>query len=141
MPGGLLHPVTGFVTFGAIKFAGYTAAAALLRWSYGTSRAPVVVVGITRTVLGMILGAGFGLGMAAVANRYDMHVNEMSFYMVGLVVLRIMEWSLILWLFFDRDLAHKKKDMLFVVVGILWSFLLDVPSIFGLLATGGLSIC
>ncbi|MCW8132533.1 MAG: hypothetical protein KIS92_19450 [Planctomycetota bacterium] len=141
MAAGFSNPAVGFAVFGAVKLAGYTAAAALLRWSYGRSSAPVIVVGLARTVLGVVLGIGFGLGMAAVARRYDTHVNELSFYIVGLIVLRIMEWSLIVWFFFDRELAQKKKDMLFVALGILWSFFLDVPAIIGLISTGGLSIC
>lgn len=61
MPGGLSSSVNGYLVFGAVKLAGYSLAGWSLNRSYSGGTASFVVVGITRTVIGMLFGAGLAL--------------------------------------------------------------------------------
>ena len=48
-----------------------------------------------------------------------------------LVPIRFAEWWALIWLFFDRVFATKLRDWSWVAVGTMWSFLLDLPVIAG----------
>lgn len=141
MPAGISHALTGYASFAAIKLAGYTLAAWVLRKIYGQARAPVIVVGLARTALGMLAGMSFFKGIELAKERYDLPVDSIFYYLAGLILLRIMEWWLTVWFFYDRELTRKQKDWTCVFGGIAWSFFLDVPAALGFIATGGVSIC
>ena len=62
-------------------------------------------------------------------------------YIVGLVPVRLIEWWIIIWLFYDRSMMTKQKDWQYVGLGTAWSFALDIPALIGFVATGGFWIC
>jgi hypothetical protein len=43
--------------------------------------------------------------------------------------------------FYDRSLIDIAKGWRMVVLGTLWSYVLDAPAIFGFIATAGIWIC
>jgi hypothetical protein len=68
---------------------------------------------------------------------------NLAFYifLLGLIPVRILEWLLLLRIFFLRQTDDKAKLLKNVALGVLWSFILDIPAIFGFIVTGGFWIC
>lgn len=138
MPGGLSSSVNGYLVFGAVKLAGYSLAGWYLNRSYSGETASFAVVGITRTVIGML----FGAGLALLAFPFVMFGGlGILIYIVGLVPVRLVEWWIIIWLFYDRSMMTKQRDWQYVGLGTAWSFTLDIPALIGFVATGGFWIC
>ncbi|HEU4509441.1 MAG TPA: hypothetical protein VFR78_14440 [Pyrinomonadaceae bacterium] len=138
MPGGLNNPVLGYVAFTTVKFGGYTLAAWRLNQSYPEHARNVAAVGGARTGIGMIAGAALGFLLFPL-----MLINEFGLlaYYVAFIPVRLVEWWIIILLFYDRHLQTKAKDWRNAGLGTIWSYVLDVPALIGLLATGGLWIC
>ena len=138
MPAGIDNPAVGYLTFCAVKFAGYSLAARFLSHSYKRTDRNASVVGGARTLIGMAAGFAYYKAMdlipAVIGNSY-------TAYLAGLIPVRLAEWWLLLWLFYDRQFQQKPKDWKMVILGTFWSFLLDVPAVIGLIATGGLWVC
>jgi hypothetical protein len=61
--------------------------------------------------------------------------------LVALVPIRLLEWWIIIRVFYDRNTHQREKDWRYVWYGTGWSFLLDIPAIIGLFSTGGFWIC
>jgi hypothetical protein len=145
MPGG--PAPLGFAYFAAVKFAGYTGAAWVLRRSYQAKETSVWKVGAARTALGLAAGAAYGglfLWLAkhsATPGSYN--VGEPPYlYFGGLVPIRLGEWSLIIWYFFQRGRTNPGLLLRNSALGILWSFILDAVGIFtAIVAPGGVWIC
>ncbi|MCM3874618.1 MAG: hypothetical protein ND895_28320 [Pyrinomonadaceae bacterium] len=138
MPGGLSSSVNGYLVFGAVKLAGYSLAGWHLNRSYSGASANFAVVGVTRTIIGML----FGAGLALLAFPFVMFGGlGILIYIVGLVPVRLTEWWIIIWLFYDRSMMTKQKDWQYVGLGTAWSFGLDIPALIGFVATGGFWIC
>ena len=136
MPASLDSSVTGYLTFTAVKFAGYSLFAHGLNRAYAKAQ-NLWMVGGARTLIGMAVGgAYFGLwqlfdGMGGVGIGY----------LLGLLPIRIGEWWLIVWFFFDRPLVRPNLGWGLVALRVIWSYICDMPATFGYLITGGLSIC
>lgn len=138
MPGGLSNPVNGYLVFGAVKLAGYSLAGWRLNRSYSDATANFAVVGITRTVIGML----FGAGLALLAFPFIMYSGlGILIYLACLIPVRLLEWWIIVLLFYDRSRITKQKDWQAVGLGTAWSFALDIPALIGFVATGGFWIC
>lgn len=160
MPGmGLDNPAVGYCTFAGVKLVGYTVAAAGLARIYRAasrreppavprlyprSAAGVLGVGAARTAIGLAVGALYvGLWFlygSVVAKHGGGGPTMPVLYLLGLLPVRLCEWWAVLWIFFDRDLRGR-KGWLCAAGGTLASYALDVPAMFGLLATGGFSVC
>lgn len=147
MPAGLAHPAIGYASFCAIKFAGYTLAARFISKSYGRPDIGALRVGATRTLIGMIAGAAY-FGLWWVAQRYAMRPPGVSpnqsaplLYMAGLLPIRVAEWWLLIWIFYDRELTQRAKGWRTVGLGTVWSYILDAPAIAGFLVTAGFWVC
>jgi hypothetical protein len=140
------RPGLGFATFALLKVAGYTAFCHLvLSKRYGPPTKPVVVVGLARTGIGVAAGALYtalfgaaGFVMDTVAGGRGALVPV---FLLGLVPVRILEWRLLIWLFYDRQNAKPHLLKRAITHGIAASFALDVPTITGLITAGGLWIC
>jgi hypothetical protein len=143
MPAGISHPGLGYATFSAIKFAGYTAAAQFLSNSYNREDLSAWKVGGVRTLIGMAAGAAcFGLWLAFErAAHPGMFQNSPYLYLAGLLPIRIAEWWLLVWLFYDRELCEPAKDWRMVGLGTVWSYILDAPAMAGFITTAGVWIC
>lgn len=139
MPGGLSDPVTGYLAFSAVKFGGYTLAALALNKSYSEKARNVFAVGGARTGIGM----AFGAALAILLFSFLALLGPLGFvaYYVAFIPVRLIEWWIIILIFYDREIQTRAKDWRNAGIGTVWSYILDVPALVGLLATGGLSIC
>lgn len=132
----------GFSAFVAVKLVGYTAGAKLLQRAYNTPQVGAYKVGSARTVLGLVAGLAYG-GVWWVATRNVTGAGPSLFwYFLGLVPVRLGEWSLILWIFFDRGSANGTKRLALASLGSLWSYALDALGIgAALVIPGGMWVC
>ena len=136
MPGGITFDgTTSYIAFTAIKLVGYSWFGWYLDRLYSKSGLNFVLVGVSRTLLGMLFGAAVGLlGLIT----FEL---AMPFFLFGLLPVRIIEWWIILRVYYDRKGQDKERMRKYVGQGLAWTFVLDIPAIFGFLATGGLWIC
>jgi hypothetical protein len=143
MPVGMSHPVVGYVTFCGLKAVGYTAAAPLISRMLGRDNVNPYAVGATRTLIGMAAGIVLygmaGMVRAAAGPTVRYHFGPLS--VVALILMRIAEWWLLIWLFYRQRPCSRGRDWLVVLLGILWSFILDVPATIGWLIVGGFYVC
>jgi len=135
---GIDSPVLGYTVFCAVKFAGYSLAAHFLARRYERPQHSSVKVGAVRTLIGMVVGAlyfGAQLAIARSPPRQRSRVHG------RLAPVRVAEWWFLIWLFYDRPLEHKRRGWWCVALGVVWSFLLDVPAIYGLLSVTRFYVC
>jgi len=138
MPGGLENPLLGYAAFSAVKFGGYSLAAWRLNQSYSDRSRNVVAVGATRTAIGM------GFGTVLTILLFPLIFSGGPGLVLGYLVfvpVRLLEWWLIILIFYDGQLETRAKDWTCVGLGTLWSYVLDAPAIIGLFVTGGFWIC
>ena len=148
MPAGIEHPVLGYLSFVGVKLVGYSMAARAISWSYGRNDLNSIMVGGTRTLIGMATGAAY-FGLIAAAASWGMGplargpstVRGEILYLAGLLPLRIAEWWLLLWIFYDRRFQEVWKDWRTVGLATAWSYVLDAPAILGFLAVGKFWVC
>jgi hypothetical protein len=135
MPGG--PDILGLVYFVGVKFAGYSVAASYLRRQYPQAKTHSLVVGGVRTLIGIAAGVA-----AVLATQQFGIIRSTPEFFVFLVPTRILEWLLLLWLFFERPNWNWKRAILWSCVGTLWSFLLDIPAILSVFVLpGGFWVC
>ena len=135
MPGG--SAPLGLISFAAVKFAGYTAAATFLNKQLPESTASAWFVGGVRTVIG--LAAGFGAIFAA--GHLGVLRSEAAFYAL-LLPIRLCEWLILLGLFYRRPEWEWGRSLKFAAFGTLWSYVLDVPAVLAIFTIpGGAWIC
>ena len=145
MPAGFTNPVIGYAGFCVVKFAGYSLAARYISQSYGRADIAAWRVGGIRTLIGMMAGAAyFGLWMVA-ENSHVRPPNQTSpfpyLYLIGLLPVRVAEWWLLIWIFYDRYLDQRAKGWRTVALATTWSYALDAPATAGFFATAGFWIC
>lgn len=149
MPASVKDPVVGYLTFCAVKFAGYSALAEVLSTSYERMGEPThrsaFVIGGVRTLIGMAAGAAYYFlwewaSQAVLGATFtDASVHTIG-YLAGLLPVRLAEWWLLVWLFYDRSLRHTDRNWNSVALGTLCSYLLDLPAAFGFFITT-VSVC
>jgi hypothetical protein len=125
--------------FGAIKFAGYSLAARFISRRYARNDRNAYAVGGTRTLIGMVAGALY-FGLLSVLPQQAVATGGLLF-LAGLLPMRIAEWWLLVWLFYDRKLEQGRLGWRVVALATCWSFVLDIPAIAGAFFTGGFWIC
>lgn len=127
----------GLLYFCGIKFAGYTAMAAVLRRRYPGATAASWRVGLARTVIGLAAGMGVMLLVAPL----HLAAATPAFYVLLLPV-RLAGWLLVLWWFYERPGWRWRRVLGWAGVGYVWSCLLDVPALgSALLMPGGVRMC
>jgi hypothetical protein len=146
MPAGITNPALGYVTFCAVKFVGYSLAGAYLARSYGRPDIGAVRVGAARTLIGMVAGALYAASWHAAGGLTAAPGSAASqsipfWYLAGLLPIRMAEWWLLIWIFYDRKLAQAGKDCRIVMLGTVWSYILDAPAIAGFIVTAGFWVC
>jgi hypothetical protein len=122
MPGFLSESgLIGLAAFPAIKFAGYSLAGHVLKRSYDEPGVSSARFGAARTALGAIVGVSY------VFLTGTLEVSVAQFYL-GLIPVRIAEWSLIIWIFFEYGSLERGKLRLFgySTLGAGWSYILDL---------------
>jgi hypothetical protein len=148
MPAGMENPVLGYIAFCGVKAVGYTAATAVISRVYERSDLNAFVVGLTRTLIGMAVGASlFGvmhLFRIMHLNISPLHIQPENARLMAfgiLCLVRLAEWWFLIWLFYDRSLHEPFRGWKVAVLGVVWSFVLDIPSFIGWLVVGGFYVC
>jgi hypothetical protein len=135
----------GFVYFAAVKAVGYTAASVVLKNGYGlrgSSKPNVWSAGLTRTGIGIAAGLLYGSLWIFVLSKFVADSYSGVLYYVFLLPIRIGEWSLLIWLFFDRGLQARARMWKYVAFGTLCSYILDAIGVgAALVLPGGLWVC
>jgi len=136
--------VLGFAYFSAVKAAGYTGFALALKGGYGLRESPkpdVWAVGLARTGIGIVAGLSYGALWWFLLGKILGDSADILFY-VFLLPVRFAEWSLLIWLFFDRGLHDRNRQWKWVGWGILCSYLLDAVGVFAaFVLPGGAWVC
>ena len=133
MPAGMSHPELGAVAFGVTKLVGYCFAAHMLSKRYEKTPASWFSIGLTRTLIGIAFGYPY---VQIVKSTLGSPV-----FLAGLIPIRMIEWLLLIILFFDRRLIDRARAFQAATVWTVWSFVLDIPAIFGYFVIGGFWIC
>jgi len=138
MPGGITEPL-GLIAFPAIKAAGYTAFAIYLNNRFPDKTRNVFIVGISR----MLLGLAFGTVLAFLSFPFVFVFGiGLLIYLVGLNPVRVLEWWIIIRGFYSYDRPLKWPDLKEpIVLGVITSFLLDIPALTGLVYAADFWIC
>jgi hypothetical protein len=132
----------GFAYFVGVKFAGYTAAAFVIRKAYPAFKGGTVKVGAARTAIGLVAGLAYGAAWILLSSRVFRTQDPTFAYLLGLLPVRIAEWLLLLHLFFDRNLSDRKRAIKSAVGGSIWSYCLDAIGIgAALVIPGGIWVC
>jgi len=136
MPGGIaFDSAQSYAAFAAIKFVGYSLSTLYFNRRFVTSDANPIVFGLTRTALGMSVGA-----IAGLIGLIEMEM-ALLFFMTALIPFRIGEWLLMLWLFYRKAENFRVRLADTIALAVVWSFILDLPAAIGYIATGGFWIC
>jgi uncharacterized BrkB/YihY/UPF0761 family membrane protein len=139
MPAGVSNPALGYAAFCVVKICGYSLAARFISRAYEKKERSAWVIGVSRTLIGMVAGA---LYFGAIKTMSDIVPRaDGVLYLVGFLPIRVAEWWFLIWLFYDRAFEQKNKGWRVVVLGTLWSYVIDIPAIGGFILTGGFWIC
>ena len=142
----------GLAYFAGAKLLGYSAYSKLILDNLeaapkpDSKKPPAILVGVARTLLGMAVGAAFGLSFFWIADHLqrDHYSRDYSvFVFYGLLIpIRFLEWKLIfIWLRrkYSWFLRHETGA---IIGGILVSFLLDAIGVAALwVLPGGAWVC
>lgn len=138
MPGGAT--ALGYAYFAGIKAAGYTLYAKELNRQYDPSVPPSVwKVGLTRTGIGMAVGAVYGGLLSFAPERLGDALG--ATFLVGLIPFRIFEWYFLIWLFYRMETGRRGYRAA-ILWGVIVSFFLDAIGIVAaFVIPGGFWIC
>lgn len=140
---GSLPLFIGTLLYACIKICGYALFSRYLNRLFAKTN-NIWKIGGIRTMLGVVLGLAHNAFFLSFFNvtmgRAPLGGEDTGLYFFFLVVLRIVEWLLIIYWFYDRKMTRKATILKGVVLGIIWSFLLDIPLLTGLFAVAA-SIC
>jgi hypothetical protein len=79
---------------------------------------------------------------AGTSQRWSSITPDSFPFYVALLPVRLVEWSLVIWFFFERSRESGFRLTGYSILGSLWSYLLDVPAIFAaFVVPGGMWIC
>jgi hypothetical protein len=137
MPAGIDNPILGYLSFTAVKFCGYTLFAKHIN-HHVTAKRNIYAVGTARTAIGMLFGAAYWFLLSYLFDITD--TTTPIAYFGGLIVLRYVEWYILLRLFYNELFAQKRQNS-FIIKGIFLSYILDLPAATGFFITAGLWIC
>ena len=127
----------GLVYFVGVKLAGYSVAGYQLNRLISSPHPRPIVFGVARTALGLVAGVSFGL----LALKFGLGKSEPVFY-VALLPIRVAEWVLILWYFYNGGGLSRRRLVGFTAAGTVWSYLLDLPAAFAVFTLpGGAWVC
>jgi len=140
MPGG--GGALGFAAFAAVKFGGYTAAGELLNRRLSPNAPPrAVSIGVVRLAIGLVAGMSYGAFFAFLAPSNEAMARIVPLFFLALFPIRLLEWFILLKLFFRRETAGS-PPWKWMVVGTAWSFVLDGLAVAAAFTIpGGLWIC
>jgi hypothetical protein len=140
MPMGIENPAVGYVSVCAIKFVGYSLAGYVISKQYQKEKLNSLLVGGIRTLIGMGFGAAYFCFFSSLPTPTLDQIGGWG-YLAGLIPIRIVEWWLLLWIFYDRKFERRRRDWAIVVLGTIWSYILDIPAIASFILTAGVYVC
>jgi len=133
--------LTVYVAYAVMKLVGYSLSAYAIRAVLVRPDVSPWRVGLVRTLLGIVVGGLYTAGWAVFGGRDALEGVVLTdpqstaiWYAVGLVPVRILEWTWLIWYFFDRRFDRPGRDVLCVVLGVVWSFVLDLPALLGVIS-------
>ncbi len=129
-------PTIGLIAYSTIKLIGYSLFGRQAnKWYKKTSPHPIIF-GAARTLLGVAVGIGSLFLLSSLTS------NQGTLFFVFLIPIRFFEWFLILYLFYERKNYSFKRISGYAVMGIIWSFVLDIPAIMSVfIIPGGVWVC
>jgi hypothetical protein len=137
----------GFAYFAGVKAVGYTAASIVLKRGYqalAPVKSSVFTVGLTRTGIGLAAGLLYGGLWIFAGNQLRLQESEKLFvyYYLFLLPVRLVEWTFLIWLFFDRVLQDRGRLWKYVAFGTICSYVLDAIGVgAALVLPGGFWVC
>lgn len=122
----------------AIKLVGYSAAGYFLNTrSSQIDKPSPVIVGLVRTLIGI----GFGMSCLGLLAMASLGSHSWVFF-TALVPIRIAEWMLLILIFYSKAKWTMRQKLGYVCFGVIWSFVLDVPTFFAVFKLpGGFWVC
>jgi len=139
MPGGpsVTAPL-GLAIFAAIKLAGYSSFAVYLNNLFPDNWRNIFYVGFCRTALGLGFGTALALfGFIAIAFAGPAGV---VLYLAVLIPVRGLEWWIIISEMYKVKWDDRNRNKA-LILGIVTSFLLDIPAIYGFFTVDPFWIC
>lgn len=133
MPAGIDSPELGGLAFGVIKLSGYCFAAYMMSRHYRKPNSHWFVIGLTRTLIGVAFGYPYYSWITSSSHSV--------WFMAGLIPIRMVEWLLLIFMFYDRRLQNRLQAFSVAAAGTAWSFVLDLPATIGFILVGGFWIC
>lgn len=133
MPLSVEDPVIGGIAFAATKLIGYCLAAGLISKLYQRTPPRWWLIGVSRTLIGVAFGYPYFHWASSGAQNLG--------FILGLVPIRLIEWLLLVVIFYDRKLTNRARALEVASAGTGWSFALDIPAILGYFLVGGFWIC
>ena len=99
--------------------------------------------GLARTGIGIVVGIIVGLGFFTYVPKAKFFVSNLeTFFFLGLLPVRVLEWSFFLWLPYRRFALTRAAKVGAVSGGIVLSFLLDAIGVVAAFCLpGGVWIC
>ena len=133
MPAGVSDPELGTAAFVAIKLVGYCAAASVISRAFERVPSRWLTIGIARTAIGFLFGYPYF--------NYSTYTAGQDLFRYWLIPIRLIEWSLLLLIFYPRPFSHFGRAAGAIIGGTVWSFVLDIPAIIGFIVVSGFWIC
>lgn len=127
--------IIGTVIYALIKISGYSLFAKYLNALFAKQQ-NIWKVGLIRTILGVVLGLAHNALFFSFFNismgRSPIGGEGTYLFFIFLILLRITEWGLIIYWFYSKKLDKKARIFKAISLGIIWSFILDIPLLMGL---------
>jgi hypothetical protein len=129
-------PTIGLIAYTTIKVIGYSWVGRKLNQWYQKTKPRPYLFGIARTILGL------AVGITALYLLEKINSNQGAIFLISLIPIRFFEWLLIIYIFYERFDFSFKRICKYSLVGIIYSFLFDIPVItFILIIPGGYWVC
>lgn len=133
-----IFPLLGSLVYFFFKFLCYSAYAKYLNHLY--AKMPSIwKVGLFRAILGLVIGALLNfvllgaLHIQVSSGRAPIGGRDTDIYFLLLTTIRVGEWLLTVWYFYDRELYISLKLFKAVLFGTLVSYFVDIPIMLGLI--------
>ncbi len=129
-------PTIGLIAYTSIKLIGYTLAGKKLNQWYKVSKPRPFVFGAIRTALGLTVG----IAVLFLLDKFTSTMDNRFLFL--LIPVRFFEWYLIIYFLYERHNYLFKRISGYSLLGILWSFILDIPAIATMFVIpGGVWVC
>lgn len=129
------------LVFTFIKLVGYVIAASFINKRLNSSQS-VIKIGFAKLLLGFVFGLFFslvvmGLEILNVSLKDEYFVFS---YFLILLPIRAVEWNMLFHIFYSGQLDTSQKFK-WILAGVLWSSVLDLPAGMGLIFSGDFIKC